>query len=65
MSYKTFKEWCNLRACDGCWSMFTAIQCIEILQHFKKLPFWKRKKEWQKISDSVKIFIQTTTREQI
>ncbi len=53
MTYKEFVSWCNERACDGCWSMRTAIYCIEIINNINRLPFWKRKKEWLKIKDKI------------
>ena len=53
MKYKEFFQWCNERACDGCWSSATAIYCIDIITKINKLPLWKREKEWQKISEFV------------
>lgn len=53
MKYKEFVAWCNDRACDGCWSMATAIYCLEIGRKINALPFWKREKAWQEISEVV------------
>ena len=53
MTYKQFVAWCNKRACDGCWSMGTAIYCIEVMDRIKALPFWKRKKEWLKVKETI------------
>ena len=53
MKYKEFVAWCNQRACDGCWSMGTALYCIGIMRKIDSLPFWKREKEWRKIKDEV------------
>ena len=47
MKYKEFEQWCNERACDGRWSMQTAIACIEIMKEVNKQPFWKREKYWR------------------
>jgi hypothetical protein len=47
MTFKEFDEWCNERACDGCWGMVTALVCIDILENVKKVPFWKRRKYWE------------------
>ena len=47
MRYKNFKDWCNERACDGYWCMFTAINCIEIMKTIDKIPFWRREKHWR------------------
>lgn len=48
MTFKEFREWCNLRAADGCWSMETAIFCLGLATEINKLWFWKREKEWKK-----------------
>ena len=53
MTYKDFVSWCNERAHDGCWSMRTAIYCIEVINKINALPFWKRKKEWLKVKDTI------------
>ena len=53
MTFKEFNEWCNRRACDGCWSMNTAIYCIEIGRKINALPFWKREKAWNEVRDFV------------
>lgn len=53
MTFKEFNEWCNRRACDGCWSMGTAIYCIELGRKIKALPFWKREKAWNEVKDFV------------
>ena len=47
MKYKEFVDWCNQRACDGCWSMNTAIYCIGVCETVNALPFWKRNKVWK------------------
>ena len=47
MKFKQFCEWCNIRACDGCWSAKTAMFCIEIVKDITRKPFWKREKAWQ------------------
>ena len=53
MKYKEFIRWCIERACDGSWGSVTAMYCIDIITKINKLPFWKREKEWQKISEFV------------
>lgn len=53
MTYKEFVSWCNDRACDGCWSMGTAMYCIEVMNNINHSPFWKRKKEWLKVKDEI------------
>ena len=47
MTFKEFVEWCNKRACDGCWGMITAMSCIDLIKTVKKVPFWKREKYWK------------------
>ena len=53
MTYKQFRQWCNERACDGCWGHDTAVCCIRILDDMQKIPFWRRKKTWKKIETRV------------
>lgn len=53
MTFKEFNEWCNRRACDGYWSMNTAIYCIEIGREINALPFCKREKTWNEVKDFV------------
>lgn len=53
MKYKEFKDWCNERACDGRWGPNIAIICISIMKYINSYPFWKREKEWMKISEEV------------
>lgn len=47
MKYKEFTNWCNQRACDGCWSARTAIYCIGVCEIINSYPFWKREKIWR------------------
>lgn len=47
MIYRQFRAWCNKRAADGCWSMNTAMFCINIVGEMEKIPFWKREKVWK------------------
>lgn len=47
MKYKEFVDWCNQRACDGCWSANTAIYCINICGVINSYRFWKREKIWK------------------
>lgn len=49
MSFKEFLDWCNQRACDGCWGLGTATLCIDIVRTVKNQPFWKRKKVWEEL----------------
>ena len=37
MSYKEFFSWCNDTACDGMWSMETAINCLAIIDEIEKI----------------------------
>ena len=49
MKFKEFSDWCNRRACDGCWGMAEAICCCETAKAVYKFPFWKREKMWREI----------------
>lgn len=48
MKYKEFVQWCNQRACDGCWGTEEAIVCIAVMGDIRKEPFWRREKVWRK-----------------
>lgn len=47
MKFKEFTNWCNERACDGCWGMLEAIACINLINEIMKIQFWKREKIWK------------------
>lgn len=53
MTFKEFCDWCNARACDGCWGSLTAIACIDLMSMIRHTPFWKRKKAWKEIEQQV------------
>lgn len=53
MTYKEFKDWCNERACDGCWGLLTAMICVEIVHDMDHTPFWKRRKKWRELEKKV------------
>lgn len=55
MTYKEFSDWCNKRACDGCWGMNAAAFCIDILDKLQKQPFWKRERKWQELNSQYSI----------
>ena len=51
ITFEEFNEWCNMRACDGKWSMFMAVNCIEAIRQVRKVKslFGRKKareKEW-------------------
>ena len=50
MKFKEFVDWCNQRACDGCWGIKTAVLCIEVIKEIRKAPFWKREKRWEEVN---------------
>lgn len=55
MTYRQFRAWCNKRAADGCWSMKTAMFCINIVGDIEKIPFWRREKVWkEKYEEEIK-----------
>ena len=47
MTFKEFMDWCNRRACDGCWSLGHAVACLDIIKDVRSKPFWKREKYWK------------------
>lgn len=48
-TFKEFIGWCNMRACDGAWSMDTAIICIKAVNEvYKVKPLFGRKKAREK-----------------
>lgn len=49
MKFKEFADWCNRRACDGCWGLREAICCCETAEAVYKFPFWIREKIWREI----------------
>jgi len=54
MTFMDFDKWCNDRACDGCWSMNTAIACINIVDKYNKIWFkWRREQIWNKSEDKI------------
>ena len=50
MTYKEFRVWCNVRACDGYWGISAAQLAIDFLPIMDEVPWWKREKVWQKIN---------------
>lgn len=46
-SYEEFNDWCNKRACDGCWGMLEAMACININSEMKRVPKKDRRKVWK------------------
>ena len=56
MIFEEFKRWCNMRACDGQWSIFAACFCIEAITQVLKVKslFGRKKareKEWERIKN--------------
>lgn len=47
MKFKEFVNWCNQRACDGCWGMSEAMTCLVLIAEVRKVPFWKREWYWK------------------
>jgi hypothetical protein len=59
-----FGDFCNERACDGCWNIESAIRCIEIYTECMSKPFWKRKRYFQKhYGETITKFVKNTYRE--
>lgn len=56
ITFEEFNKWCNMRACDGQWSMFNAVNCITAIRQVLKVkPLFGRKrareKEWERIKN--------------
>lgn len=54
VTFDEFSEWANRRACDGQWSMLTAmVSSAAILEVMKVKPLFRRKKKreeaWEKV----------------
>ena len=47
MKFKEFVNWCNKRACDGCWGLYEANMCIYVINDVRKKLFWNREKYWK------------------
>lgn len=45
MKYKEFNNWCNSRACDGCWGSYEAMFCLDIIRQIQNTVFWKRERK--------------------
>ena len=54
-TFEEIKKWCNMRACDGQWSMFAACFYIEAIgQVLKVKPLFGRKKAREKEWECIK-----------
>lgn len=56
ITFEEFNKWRNMRACDGQWSMFMAVNYMEIIRQVLKVkPLFGRKKarekEWERIKN--------------
>ena len=56
ITFEEFNKWCNMRACDGQWSMSMAVDYMEIIRQVLKVkPLFGRKKarekEWERIKN--------------
>lgn len=55
-TFEEFSEWCERRACDGAWSMETAIVCIKAIDEVMSIrPLFGRKKarekRWKEVAE--------------
>lgn len=58
ITFEEFNEWCNMRACDGQWSMFMAVNCIEAIRRVQKVKsLFGRKKQEKKSGNVLKMSI--------
>lgn len=55
VTFKEFDAWCNLRACDGQWSMETAMLCVSTVTEILNIkPFLGRNKAREKAWNQIK-----------
>ena len=64
ITFEEFDEWCNMRASDGQWSMFMAVNYMEIIRQVLKVkPLFGRKKarekEWERIKNDERFNLDT------
>lgn len=60
MKYKEFVDWCNQRACDGCWGLKEAMWCCDMITEVNNASFFKKKKKWLELEPfATKIVIET------
>lgn len=65
MTWKQFQQWCNERACDGCWGYQEAVLCIDVLKMIRQLPFWKRAKVWKMVECKMMVEVITPINQKI
>ena len=59
ITFKEFVDFCNDRACDGCWNMIASSQCISIINDCRNHSLFKAKQEkyfHENYADSVNDF---------
>lgn len=57
MTYRQFVVWCNERAADGCWSLPTAVICMDIMRQMQRCFIFKRKKLWSQINSNNDVYL--------
>ena len=65
MTWKEFQKWCNERACDGLWGNKECRICLLMLRNIRSLPFWKRKKAWEEIRQTMLVKVILPTNQKI
>lgn len=55
MTLRQFRQWCNERACDGRWAENDVKFCIELLDAFDRMPWWKRRMVWNKVAFKIMV----------
>jgi hypothetical protein len=53
MSFAEFKDWCNQRAADGCWSLNTAVFCLDLMRHIQKMRPWNKERAWKRFEKEI------------
>lgn len=62
MTYKEFRDWCNRRACDGCWGIREALICMTAVREVEDVHSWLpwkekklKEKKWQEVEAKYEI----------
>ena len=62
MKYKEFRDWCNRRACDGCWGIGEISICMAAMDEVEDIRCWipwkkdkVKEKKWQEVEAKYEI----------
>jgi hypothetical protein len=62
MTYQEFRDWCNRRACDGCWGIGEISICMAAVREVEDVRCWipwkekkLKEKKWQEVEAKYEI----------